>query len=158
MTLKLITFDLGANFALAHNGHEDVIVVEHQVFTGPRAHRAKATMNYLNARLEECDDAGITFDAAVYERPFVRGRDATRCLWGIAGIIEAVCTDWGMAVVDAENKQVKKWAKGHGGVKDGMLEAARALGYIGDNEHEADTFCLLKYSEQFVTSAPRKIK
>lgn len=158
MTLKLITFDLGANFALAHNGCDGVVCVEHRVFTGPRAHRAKDTMRYLKGRLVDCQLAGIYFDAAVYERPFVRGRDATRCLWGIAGIIEAVCTDWNMAVVDAENQQLKKWAKGFGGVKDGMLEAAQSLGYIGDNEHEADCFLLLKFSETFVTSVPRKIK
>ena len=162
VTLKLITFDLGANFALAHNGCEDVVVVEHHDFSKhARAARAGLTLHYLQTRLAEMHKAGIHFDAAVLERPFARGMDATRCLWGLAGIIEGVCSNphapWAMAVVDSTPSEIKKFATGISGAsKSLMLDAARKLGYTGSNEHEADAFLLLKYAERYVSISPRK--
>lgn len=148
--MKIIHFDIGANMALAHNGFGDFIVTEHKLFTGPRAHRAGATGLWLRRRLSEIrDECGL--DAVVYERPFARGRDATRCLWGIAGLIEAEATNAGLPVVDSENKSIKKFATETGAAtKDNLLEAALRLGYIGDIEHEADAYCGLKYAERHI--------
>lgn len=81
-----------------------------------------------------------------YERPFARGAYATRSLWGMAGIIEAVATRRGCAVVDVTPTELKKFATGSGKAdKSAMIAAARRLGYEGDNEHEADAWCLLQY-------------
>ena len=149
--MKIIAFDLGSNMALAHNGCGDVAVVEHKLFTGPRAHRADLTAKWIANRLLVCHEARIKFDVAVYELPFARGRDATRCLWGIAGIIEAVCTSWGMAVLDVTPGEIKKFAAGKGGAsKEEMGDAAEAMGYPGGNEHGADAFLLLKYAERYI--------
>ena len=149
--MKIIAFDLGAHFAMAHNGFPEVVCVEHGVFTGPRAHRAGATLRYISRRLAECKNNGVPMEVAVYERPFARGMDATRCLWGLAGIIEAACTNNGLAVVDALPTEIKKFATGKGTAsKEAMMDAARAMGYQGDNEHEADAFMLLKYAEIYV--------
>lgn len=154
--MKLLCFDLGSNMALAHNACEGVVVVEHKLFDGPRAHRACATMRWLDFRLEQIGKQGITFDAAVYERPFARGMAATRSLWGIAGVVEAVCSQHGMAVLDATPGEIKMFAAQDGGADKGdMLSASRAFGYMGANEHEADVYCLLKYAERYVAKGER---
>ena len=155
--MKIIAFDLGAHFAMAHNGFPEVVCTEHGVFTGPRAHRAGATLHYITRRLRECADNKVPMDVAVYELPFARGRDATRCLWGLAGIIEAACTNAGLAVLDVTPGEIKKFATGKGGAsKEEMMDAAEALGYAGGNEHEADAFMLLKYAERYVALPEKK--
>ena len=35
-----------------------------------------------------------------------------------------------------------------------MLAAAKRLGYTGENEHEADAFCLLRFAEATLEITP----
>ena len=145
--MKIIALDLGSNMALAHNGM-GVPIVDHKTFKGTRAHRAHYTRCWLRDRFasieKNCDDVSLV----VYERPFARGMDATRSLWGIAGIIEQLATEFGWAVTDATPGDIKKWAHGKGDAsKEDMMTAAIRLGYVGDSEHEADAYCLLKFAE-----------
>ena len=138
--MKIIAFDLGKNFAWAHNTPYTCGGIELQ---GVRAHRLCQLMEYLQDQnwLKQ-------FDAAVYETPFARGRDPTRSLWGIAGIIEACVSQHKLPVMDVAVPTIKKFATGHGkGPKVDMIAAAQRMGYKGSNEHEADAFCLLKYAE-----------
>lgn len=142
--MKFIAIDLGSNMALAHNGFDDVVVTDFQEFKGIRAHRAGATFSWLDRRFTEIVKE-CRIHAVVYERPFARGMDATRCLWGLAGIIECVATNHKLAVLDLDPQSIKKFSTGKGsGKKPDMLAAAQRLGYQGDNEHEADAYCLLK--------------
>jgi len=141
--MKIIAFDLGKSMAWAHNAR-GLTVASHS-YEGPRAHRLSALMDNLDKYFT---DSGFMFHALVYETPFARGRDATRSLWGIAGILEAIGTNYGMAVVDVAVPTIKKFATGHGfASKDAMIEAAKRFGYRGNNEHEADAVCLLRYAE-----------
>jgi Holliday junction resolvasome RuvABC endonuclease subunit len=88
-------------------------------------------------------------DLVVYETPFARGRDATRCGWGSAGVIEAAASLAGLPVIDVAVATIKKFATRDGRAsKDMMVRAAQRLGYQGSNEHEADAFWLLKYTEE----------
>lgn len=142
--MKVIAFDLGKNFAWAHRPGRK-IVTGHITVEGQRAHRQGALQVELEKLL-----TGLAFDldAVVYETPFARGRDATRSLWGIAGIIEACATNAGLPVVDVAVPTIKKHATGHGKAsKEEMIAAARKMGYKGKNEHEADAACLLHYAE-----------
>jgi hypothetical protein len=143
--------------AMAHNGC-GCLMVEHREFKGPRAHRAGATLEWLTRRFHEIKDAGIEFDAVVFERPFARGMDATRCLWGLAGLVEAVASSapfW-WPVMDVTPAEIKNFATSEGGAGKGdMLAAAIAFGYCGDNEHEADAVCLLRYAEKYVARPGR---
>lgn len=142
--MKIIAFDLGKNFAWAHQPGRKVIT-SHFTIEGARAHRLAETMNQLVELL-----GGLTFglDAVVYETPFARGRDATRSLWGIAGVIEACATNAGLPCLDVAVPTIKKFATGHGKAsKEDMIAAARKFGYKGTNEHEADAVCLLRYAE-----------
>lgn len=157
--MKIIHFDIGTNMAFAHNGCGDVIVTEHRVFKGPRQHRAADTLKWLLRRFKDMKAAGIEFDAVTYERPFARGKDATRSLWGIAGVLEAAATVNGWAVLDAENIQIKKFATGQSNPgKEGLLAAAIRFGYTGDNEHEADAVCGLQFALKEVCAAPKPIR
>jgi Holliday junction resolvasome RuvABC endonuclease subunit len=147
--MKIIAFDLGRNFAFAHNLSKRP-ATHLEVLTGEtRAHRLGSLSTFLNNLFFDYQSQGSPgFDIAVYETPFARGRDATRSLWGIAGIIEACATNAGLPVVDVAVPTIKKFATGHGKAsKDQMIIAAKRMGYKGSNEHEADAVCLLRYAE-----------
>ena len=151
--IKVIAFDLGKNFAYAHNlGGK--LFSKHILLKGDsRAHR----LGYLNGYLAELFKTLNALEAVIYETPFARGRDATRSLWGIAGIIEACASTANLPVVDAAVPTIKKFATGHGkGPKVDMIAAAQRFGYVGDNEHEADAVCLLKYAEANLEWPDRK--
>ena len=173
--MNIIHFDIGANMAFAHNGCGDFVVVEKFVCEGSRAWRAACTLLWLARRHSEFKKAGIKFDVCHYERPFTRGYDASRSLWGIAGLIEGVFGN-DCVVLDSTPQQIKTFAIGEPkrvieyeivkGKKKRkkmtsaartkaaaeekllMIARAQALGYMGENEHEADAFLGLKYAEQ----------
>lgn len=169
MELKIIHFDIGSNMALAHNACDGVVVVEHFVAKGPRQERAAQTLRWLLRRYREMTDAGISFDVCHYDRPFTRGYDASRCLWGIAGIVEAVfggntilldstpqsVKSFALAKIDrkpARSKTKMKKADREASAKAEklfMIAAAQVMGYEGEHEHEADAFCGLRYAEEF---------
>lgn len=87
-------------------------------------------------------------DAVVFETPFARGRAATRSMWGMAGVLEAAASEVNKPVVDVSVATIKKFAAGHGHApKNTMIAAARKLGYRGNDDNEADAYCLLKYAE-----------
>lgn len=166
--MNIIHFDIGSNMAFAHNGCEGVVVVEHFTAVGSRQHRAAQTLRWLARRAKEMKEAGIKLDVVHYDRPFTRGYDASRCLWGIAGIVEAVFGA-DTVLLDSTPQSVKSFALEKLGRKPTrsktkmkkadreaaakqeklwMIEAAQVMGYSGDNEHEADAYCGLKYAEQ----------
>ena len=141
--MNILTFDLGSHMAVANNlwGFPQV---EAATFDGNRQDRAAATLEWLQ---EMARASGAILDAVVYERPFARGMHATRSLWGIAGLIEAVFAPI-CAVVDITPGQIKEWATGNGKAsKEDMIARAQALGYNGSDEHEADAWVLLHYAE-----------
>ena len=144
---------------LAHNVCEGVVISDSFLAQGPRAHRAAQIMRWLRVRFTEIKKAG-TVDLVAYERPFSRGMDATRCGWGIAGLIEALATEiFQCAVTDTDPQTIKKFATGNSKAgKSEMTEAAQRMGYTGFCEHEADAYCLLKYSEGNATVLPSKGK
>jgi Holliday junction resolvasome RuvABC endonuclease subunit len=140
--MKIIAFDLGKNFAWAWRDKKGIIAKTIEL-QGIRSHRLGELAKLLPSIFHKHQ-----FDVAVYETPFARGRDATRSLWGIAGIIEACATNANIAVLDVATPTIKKFATGHGKApKDGMIEASRKFGYTNNNEHEADAVCLLAYAE-----------
>lgn len=145
--MKLIAFDIGSHMAAAHNGAgNDDRRVTVEVFKGDRVTRAAATALWLRETFARLEARWGPFDAVAYERPFARGQAATRALWGIAGLIDAEATNAGMAVLDFTPAEIKEYAAGKGNAdKDAMTFAAQMLGYLGEDEHEADTWCLLDY-------------
>lgn len=144
--LRVIAFDLGKNFAWAHNVTGILVARVVLLEGGTRAHRLGHLVNVLGVLFEGLSNQ---LDIVVYETPFARGRDATRSGWGIAGIIEACATNAGLPVVDVAVPTIKKFATGSGrGAKVDMIAVARSkFNYKGNNEHEADAVCLLKYAE-----------
>lgn len=155
--LRLVTFDLGSHMAVAHNlyGPDDPRVSSAH-FKGTRIQRAAATWLWLHELFEGIKRLGGC-DAVVYERPFAKGQDATRSLWGLAGLIEARAGVDGYRVEDYTPSTIKLWTTGHGNAdKNAMTLAAYTFGYTGDDEHEADAFCLLKYAEVNVLPPPPK--
>ncbi len=157
--MKLIAIDLGSHMALAHNGDDDLVVTDYRHFEGLRSHRAGRTLIWLDQRVGEILAWYPAIQGIVYERPFARGMDATRCLWGLAGVIEAVAFRHGLAVLDMTPADVKKFATTSGkGKKLDMLAAAQRMGYVGENEHEADAYCLLRAALSTATVTQPKVK
>lgn len=147
--MKIATFDLGSHLACAHNINGEPVVASKE-FKGDRVTRAANTLAALQAMREQFEAAGGV-DAVVYERPFARGQAATRALWGIAGLIEAVFGDH-CAVLDWTPSEIKLWAIDNAkATKEDMVLAASLTGYTGDNEHEADAWCLLRMAEATLT-------
>lgn len=167
--MNIIHFDLGSNMALAHNGCGDVVITDHFTAVGPRADRQAQILRWLVKRKSQFEKAGIKFKVCHYERPFARGFDATRSGWGIAGLIEGVFGN-DCVILDSTPQSIKSFALEKIGRKPSrsktkmksaertaaalqeklyMIEAAQAMGYKGNNEHEADAFCGLKYAEEY---------
>lgn len=143
--MKIIAFDLGRTMAWAHN-RARTITWGSATFEGARPERLGDFAAHLPALLN--DRTNPYYDVLVYETPFARGLHATRSLWGIAGILEAEANNSRMAVVDVSVMTIKKFATGSGlAAKNDMIAAAKRWGYKGNNEHEADAICLLKYAE-----------
>lgn len=157
--MNIVSLDLGSHMAIAHNVCEGVVISDSFLAKGLRAHRLAQTMKWLRGRFTEIKKAGKV-DLVTYERPFARGMDATRSGWGIAGLIEALATEiFECAVTDTDPQTIKKFSTGNSRAeKDEMIEAAQRMGYVGYCEHEADAYCLLKYSEGSATVLPAKAK
>lgn len=163
---RIIHFDLGKNMAYAHNGCYDFVVVDHFTAMGERPVRAAETLTWLSKLFYGFKRDGIQFDVVHYERPFTRGFDASRCLWGIVGVLEAVVGDT-LPILDSTPQAIKSFSLGKApkrvkmtsaektkanvAEKIKMIEAAQFLGYMGNNEHEADAFLGLKYAERYIT-------
>lgn len=94
-------------------------------------------------------------DLIVYYRPFQRGDDATRCGWGVVGIIEALANNADAAVCDVDEGTVRS----HFGIKSNAPKAdrradlkaqalvvAQSLGYDGNHEDVADAILLVEYT------------
>jgi hypothetical protein len=152
-------FDLGGVGAMVQDNWEGLPEAQHIAldpdkrpkFKVCRPARFAAWRAWLVQRLR------ADLDVVIYERPFMRGQDATRCGWGYAAVLEEVAHLKGAAVLDATPGEIKLWAYGSGAAgKDEMTEAARyLLDYPGDNEHEADAWCLYHYAHDTLTLTPK---
>lgn len=159
--MKILAFDLGSTWACAHNmplGDDPpgTCYAHHKDLNPDRA-KVKLRRERPEVLGRFLDTVGQvrSYDVVVFERPFARGQAATRLLWGMAGVLEAVAHRDGAAILDMTPGEIKLWAYGKGNAeKADMLEAAGILGYRGDNEHEADAWCLLKFAEATLTKEP----
>lgn len=133
--------------AFANNVHGGLVPgVEHKTYAGDRRQRAGEVMLAMNRVLRDLTAHGL--ECVVYEDTFMRGINASKALYGLVGVIEACCYSAGFTALWVPAVTVKKWATGSGKAsKADMIATAQIMGYEGDNEHEADSFLLLKYAE-----------
>lgn len=157
--MRIVAFDLGQHIACAHNLYGDDVRVNHLDAKGDRIQRAAQTLGWLNTLFAQAAEKG-PLDLVVYERPFARGQAATRALWGLAGLLEGCAGAWELPCIDYTPSEIKKHAMGTGKAeKDDMILAASLTGYMGENEHEADAWCLLRLAEDNIKPAkPQKAK
>lgn len=158
--MKIAAFDLGSTWAVATNDDDGGPAVTHVDLNPdrkkPKLSRKRPEILGLFAdAMAYGGSAMAVLDVVVYERPFARGQAATRLLWGMAGILEAAAHNAGVAVLDMTPGEIKLWAAGKGNAdKEAMIEAAQLMGYGGNNEHEADAWCLLKFAQATLTKEP----
>lgn len=98
--------------------------------------------------------------AVVYYRPFARGADATRCLWGVAGIVEALAAAALLPVMDVTDATVRshfeiKAPKDTAPRKRNFLKEAakniliqKGIDVAGRTEDEIDAALLLLWTEE----------
>lgn len=159
MTAKILAFDIGSHIACAHNLYGDDVRASHYDAEGDRIKRAAETQGWLSELFRQAcgPEALVRPDVVVYERPFARGQAATRSLWGVVGLLEACAGAWGLPVIDYTPGEIKKFATGKGDAsKDDMTFAAQLMGYDGENEHEADAWCALRFAEENINLTPTK--
>lgn len=142
--MNIMAFDLGGHMAAVEIWDNGDSEMWHETFTECRPERLMRMQIWIRNRMRNAEESGC--DAVIYETPFCRGEDATRILWAIAGLIEIEAERAGLPVVDRRPPVIKKWATGNGRAsKEEMTARAKELGYLGDNEHEADAYLLAMY-------------
>ena len=114
-------------------------------------------MSLLDGFLRRARDTTGQFDFIVFETAIRRGKDATRCLWGVSGILEAIAYANGVGTIDIDNNTLRKWATGSGRkfVKNKASEEnpmfVKAREFVSlefwntMTDHEADAICLYHY-------------
>lgn len=156
-THSFLALDLGTRFgwAFGQNGGEKrygSLLLPGANREQRLAHAMRQTLPYLIA------NSGAA--VVVYEKPFVRGDAATRMLWGLAGVIEAVATTKGVPVLDATASQIRAHVFGtpKGLKKDDIIARLEERSYIFDmipgdrkgetmkDHHAADALALLLYA------------
>lgn len=143
--MKIAAFDLGSNIGIAENLTNPEGNALGWVLSGERQSRLAQLQLHLEWFFSQ---QARQFDVVIYERPFARGLGATRALWGYAGVLEAVALNFQVPTIDMPPKTIKAFATGDGKAdKQAMIAAAQIMGYCGENEHEADAWCLLRYAE-----------
>jgi hypothetical protein len=152
--VKIIAFDLGSTWACAW--HIESGLAWNHYDENPDRAKPKLRLErpaVLGSFAERLGTSLEPYDLVVHSKPFARGEAATRLLAGMAGILEAAAHNAGCAILMVTDSEIKKWATGSGKAdKPAMIEAAHQMGYTGDNEHEADAFCLLRYAEATITA------
>lgn len=141
----------------------DGVTPETWVFKGNRPVRFAAFAERLSAKLKEAADTDMPFDVVIYEYAFARGADATRCGWGMDGIIEALATSGGCAVIDVQNSALKAWARSRGAEiipankkkkvkgngKQGMIDfVLEKFGIAVSSDDEADAISAWNYARE----------
>ncbi len=142
MGSRILAFDLGTTGAWAFNrgfSYAPARLGTWNLIGENRVEKLAWFSNYLDVF------AGEDYGVVIYERPFVRGRAATRFLWGMAGIVEAHF-GYHSAVVDEAVSSIKKHVTGSGrATKEDMIAAVSALGWNPSNDHEADAAAVCQY-------------
>ena len=96
------------------------------------------------------------YDFVVYEEQFVRGGPATKALYGVVGVIEALSTMSGAGVMPIPQGTLRRWAEKEGpdGLKGKALYEQIAVNkdeYLaagpGVTEHVFDAACIYYFIE-----------
>lgn len=171
--MRILAFDLGAKFGWACldgpvdpgdppplmyprrrgswedsvDGRTDVDFGE-MTLTGNRAYRFSSWMHQVHDFLS----AKTRVDIVVYETPHMRGRDATRCLFGYAGILEAQAEMAEVPILDVPPRTVKKFITGSANApkEEVMAVVQRRWAPSVRGLDESDALALAVYTQQNV--------
>lgn len=144
--MKILGLDLGAQtgYAIAEDGR--IVASGTKRFEGPRPQRFRLYAVWLLDVLRQQHP----LDAVVYERPFARGLDATRSLWGMAGVTEAQGS-LSSVVLDVNTSTLKRFAGAPGRRSDSkarVMAFVRDLGYNPESQDEADAVVVALYASK----------
>ncbi len=141
----ILALDLGAKtgWCLLFDGK---VYGDTKHFPGDRHARLRAFHDWLHGVLAQFDP-----DVVAYERPFARGLAATRSLWGMAGVVEAVAGDFA-AILDVNTQTLKAWARAKTGIGPASDKkaattavATKRLGHAPVDDNHADAVALAFY-------------
>lgn len=104
MVRKILAIDPGSNNMGLYDGEAGATLVANR--GEPRAQRLAALMDQLTKFFAQ----NGPYDFVVYEEQFVRGGPATKALYGVVGIIEAVSAYAGAGVMPLPQGTLRKWA------------------------------------------------
>jgi|JI8StandDraft_1071087.scaffolds.fasta_scaffold317238_2 Holliday junction resolvasome RuvABC endonuclease subunit len=79
---------------------------------------------------------------------FSRGKNAIVVSNQYRGVVKAFCAIHGIQYVGVEPGDLKEFATGkRGAEKEEVIAAANALGYVGNDDNQADAFMLLQWAK-----------
>ncbi len=148
MDRTILAIDLGAKtgWCILFSYGKDRVVGGTEEFPGDRHERLRAFHVWLHKMVRDYDPSVVA-----YERPFARGLAATRSLWGMSGITEAVAGD-SAAVLDVNTQTLKAWARAETGIGPASDKkaattavATQRLGHAPVDDNHADAVCLAFY-------------
>lgn len=140
MTPVVLALDLGACTGWATNAFRQLSGGTVH-FGGDLTERLVAFRHWLEAKNRTCGP----FTVVVYELPIVRGRAATKSLFGMQGVVRAVAGEYA-GILDVNTQTLKKWAGRGDGEKAGTIARCEALGIVPWDDNHADAVCLLHYT------------
>lgn len=115
-------------------------------------------LSFMMSELTDFLDIHGPYDFIVYEGQFVRGGAATKALFGVVGVVEAVAHFNGAGVMDVPQATVTKWCKEKAGIEKGAKVDRKALmeqvvngmnpAVVPESEHEYDAACLWYYIKE----------
>ena len=133
--MKILALDLGATSGWAYGCPGKTTRYGVEVFEGTRTERLGSFLAWLSLQLGRDMDRDL--DVVVYRRPAASD---------MAGVVEAMCQEYGVGTVAADAQIVKRYvAKGHA-AKSAVVAAIRRRGYEPECQHDANALAVLTYA------------
>ena len=140
--MKILSLDLGTKTGYCTGEVSGV-----QTFDVKRGESPGMRFLRLNAWLDEIFRLLGGIDVIVYEQAHHRGGAATQCCVGMVTHVLSFAASRNIQTMPVHTATLKKWATGNGRAGKGeMIGRATAMGYVPQDDNEADAILLWKFA------------
>lgn len=149
--MKIIALDLGSTCGFASGINEKITKHDYKDFGKMSNEGMAAFFNWIHPIVGKVD-------IVVCERPHshYNGYHPLRVLFGMFGIVQAVCGGWGKSLIPIGSTEVKKFWTDYGHAnKTLMLQKAAERGFTSVKDHnECDAVALYTYHWEVLRAKP----
>lgn len=148
MDISILALDLGTKTGWCAGTVSGV-----QTFDVKRGESPGMRFLRLNAWLAETHELLGGFGLIVYEQAHHRGGPATQCAVGMATHVLSFAASRKIETMPVHTATLKKFATGNGRAgKEDMIKRAQTLGYLPQDDNEADAIMLWQYAMESLRS------